>query len=56
MYAQHRNSDSFREEQARKKIRREHPVNANISDSDLIDVNALISSIDNKTGTSNVPF
>lgn len=63
MYSNHRNSSSFRKEQERiekdrieqdriqqdqKKLKRDHPVNAKTTD--LIDVNALVSRIDNNTG------
>lgn len=50
MYSNHRDSSSFREEQVRKQTRREHPVNANTSDSDLINVNELIGNIDKNAG------
>lgn len=45
-YSKHRNSDDFREEQAKKQLRREHPVNYNQSNnSDLIDANNIMSKI-----------
>lgn len=51
MYSKHRNSDSFREEQARKKLKREHPVNESEKiKSTLIDLSSLVSKIDQKQG------
>lgn len=50
MYAKHRNSGSFLEEEARKKMKRDHPVNANLSNSDLIDANYMIDEINRKMG------
>lgn len=44
----HSDSNSFREENERKKYRRDHPVNANLS---LIDVNDMIEKIDTGTVT-----
>lgn len=53
MYTKHRDSNSFREhqieEQKQKKYKRDHPVNANITD--LIDMNGLINEIDTNAGT-----
>lgn len=48
MYSKHRDSNSFREEEASKKLKREHPINSNLSD--LIDVNALAAKIDDDAG------
>lgn len=46
-YAIHRNSDSFREEEARKKQKRDHPVTYNEKiDKNLIDVASLVNKID----------
>lgn len=45
-YSKHRNSDDFREEQAKKQLKREHPVNYNHSGSDFIDVNNMMKKID----------
>lgn len=43
-YSKHRNSDEFREEQAEKQLKREHPVNH--INSDMIDVNEMVKKID----------
>lgn len=43
MYSKHRDSNSFREENERKKFKRDHPVNANLSG--LIDMNEEIDKI-----------
>lgn len=45
-YSKHRNSSSFREEQERKKMKRDHPVNYNANDSNLIDVTSMIKKTD----------
>lgn len=49
-YSKHRNSGSFREEQERKEQKRKHPVNANQSGLDLINVNDLVGEIKNRIG------
>lgn len=50
-YSRHRNSNSFREAQAQKQQRREHPVNENENlKSMLIDASSLVSKIDQAQG------
>ncbi len=54
MYSNHRNSDSFREAVARKKLKRLHPVNENEKiKSSLIDMNSMVSKINNNAGQGN---
>lgn len=50
MYSAHRDSNEFREELARKKLKRDHPVNMNLSNSGLIDVNYMVKKIDLEAG------
>lgn len=46
-YSKHRNSDEFRQLQAKKQLKREHPVNSfDSDDADFIDVNDMINKID----------
>ncbi|KAJ6647870.1 hypothetical protein Bhyg_03093 [Pseudolycoriella hygida] len=51
MYAKHRDSDSFREFQEQKKLKRQHPVHhADDSNHSLIDVNDLVKQINENEG------
>lgn len=50
MYSKHRNSDSFREEENRKKMKRDHPVNETVLKSTLIDVNDMVKNINANNG------
>lgn len=52
MYSNHRNSDSFREEIARKKLKRDHPVNENRDLFEPLDVNDIINEIDSNKGNA----
>lgn len=53
MYSKHRDSNSFREHQEQKLLKRKHPVNhADNSQLDLIDVNEMVRRIDENTGNS----
>lgn len=54
LYSKHRDSNSFRESQERKTMKRQHPVNNadRSSSSDLIDVTELIRKIDSDAGNS----
>lgn len=54
MYSKHRNSDSFRQEEAAKKLKRAHPVNMNFTE--LIDVNEIVRQIDDDAGRILVVF
>lgn len=50
-YSKHRDSNSFHEAQARKLLKRLHPVNENEKiNQNLIDVNSLVKKIDQERG------
>lgn len=50
MYSKHRNSTSFHEFQEQQKAKRQHPVNCDPSQLDLIDVNDMIKKINGNAG------